>query len=145
VQLEFGRVAATRKACDAPARAVETEYLRALDAIGSWRLDGDEPVLGDGDGQELLRLREGSPAGAWVATAFLQRDAVASPLAGTEITAEFAGDGTVKGSAGCNAYEAVYTRKRVALRIAAPPSATERCTSPTEIMDQEKAYRPRCR
>jgi heat shock protein HslJ len=139
-QLQLGRVAATRKACDAPADAVETEYLRALDAVGTWRLDGDELVLGDNHGKALLRLREASPAGVWVATAILQRDAVASPLPGTKLTAEFAIDGTLTGSAGCNAYRAQYTRARRTLRITPPTRATEHCTNPAGIMDQENAY-----
>jgi heat shock protein HslJ len=139
-QLELGRVAVTRKSCDATANAVETEFLRALDAVGTWRVDGDELVLGDDHRTELLRLREASPAGAWIATAVLAHDAVASPLPGTRVTAVFAGDGTLRGSAGCNAYRARYTRVRRALRISPPTRATERCTDPAGVMDQEDAY-----
>ena len=139
-QLTLGQVASTKKACPAPAGAVEAEYLRALDQIASWRIDGDELVLGDAGGQEVLRLREASLTGAWVATAFLQGDAVSSPLPGSEVTAHFGADGALSGSAGCNRYAAKYTLTRGALRIAAPTATEKSCTTPTGIMDQETAY-----
>ena len=76
------------------------------------RAEGDELVLEDGEGNELLRFRAASPVGEWVATMFLQRDAVSSTLLGTEVTATFGADGTLTGSAGCNTYRATYDDRR---------------------------------
>jgi len=64
---------------------------------------------------------------------------MASPLAGTQLTAEFA-EGKVNGSAGCNTYNADYTVDGDSLSIG--PAATTRmfCEQPQGAMDQEAAY-----
>ncbi len=109
--LEIGTIATTKVACAPPAGEVERDYLAALERVAAARTDGDELVLEDGDGDELLRYRAASPVGEWVATMFLQRDAVSSPLPGTEVTATFGADGTLSGSAGCNTYRADVHRR----------------------------------
>ena len=96
-------------ACPPPADAVERAYVDALERVAGWRSDGAELVLLDEDGAELLRYAAASPVGDWEATAFQTGTALASPLPGTEITATFADDGTLTGSAGCNSYTTTYT------------------------------------
>jgi heat shock protein HslJ len=60
-------------------------------------------------------------------------------LAETEITATF-GDGTVRGSAGCNTYSAAYDRDGSSLHFE-PPEATEMaCGGPAGITEQEQRY-----
>ena len=102
--LEIGTLASTRMACAPPADAVERAYLSALARVAGWRFDGAELVLLDGDGAELLRYTTATPVGEWNATAIQTGVALSSPLPGTEITATFADDGTLTGSAGCNSY-----------------------------------------
>ena len=138
--LEIGQVAGTMRACGEPADTVETEFLQALDAAATWRADGGELVLADGDGKELLRFEEASPVGSWEATSFLTEQAVTSPLLGTTITAEFRTDGTLSGNAGCDDYTTTYTRSRGRLTIAAPGATRKRCSEPDGIMEQEQAY-----
>ncbi len=138
--LEIGRVASTQMACAPPADKVEREYLAALDRVAGWHRAGDELVLSDADGNELLRFAPPSVRGAWVATTFLQRDAVASPLPGTRVTAEFGPDGTLAGSAGCNAYHATYTATHGTIEIGAPAATKKACGDPDGIMEQEQAY-----
>ena len=138
--LEIGRVASTQMACAPPADKVEREYLAALDQVAGWRRAGDELVLSDADGKELLRFGEPSVRGAWVATMFLQRDAVASPLPGTKVTAEFGPDGTLTGSAGCNAYHAKYTATHGTIEIRGPAATKKACVDPAGVMEQEQAY-----
>ena len=53
--LEIGQIASTRMACIPPADRVERSYLGALGKAASWRLDGEQLVLADADGAELLR------------------------------------------------------------------------------------------
>ena len=78
--------------------------------------------------------------GEWNATAIQTGVALASPLPGTEITATFADDGTLTGSAGCNSYTTTYTTERGKIEIA-PPAATEKaCAAPDGVMEQEAAY-----
>ena len=97
-------------------------------------------MLEDGEGKELLRFRAASPVGDWVATMFLQRDAVSSPLPGTEVTATFAADGTLTGSAGCNTYRATYTAERGTIEISQPVATRKACAEPDGVMEQEQAY-----
>jgi heat shock protein HslJ len=138
--LELGEIATTEMACPPPVMAVEREFVDAFGQVTAWRSDGDELVLSDGEGRERLRLGLPSPAGRWEATMVRQRDAVASLLPGTEITAEFADDGTLSGSAGCNTYTATYTSDRGAMTISEPASTRKACLEPEGVAEQEQAY-----
>jgi len=138
--LEIDGLAATLMACPPPSDEVEREYLAALERVAEWRVEGAELVLADGDGEELLRFRKASPAGEWEATSFLRRDAVASPLPGTEVTADFGDDGELTGSAGCNTYRATYTTDGGRITIGEPEATEKACSEPAGIMKQEQAY-----
>ena len=138
--LELGEIAQSAMGCPPPADAVEREYGGALDNVRAWRVENDELVLLDGDGAELLRFRAATPVGAWQATGFLQADAVSSLIPGTEITASFAEDGTLSGSAGCNTYRTTYTTNRGGIEIDPPAATKKACAEPEGIMDQEAAF-----
>lgn len=64
---------------------------------------------------------------------------MASPLAGTQLTAEFV-DGKVNGSAGCNNYNAGYTVDGDSLSIGLPAVTMMFCGEPEGAMDQEAAF-----
>ena len=64
---------------------------------------------------------------------------MASPLAGTQLTAEFA-EGKVNGTAGCNTYNADYTVDGDSLSIGQTASTRMFCEQPQGAMDQEAAY-----
>jgi heat shock protein HslJ len=138
--LEIGAVASTQMACPPPADAVERAYTDVLGRVAGWRLDDAELVLLDDDGSELLRYREATPAGEWQVAAFLNGNAISSPLLGTEITATFAEDGTLTGSAGCNTYRTTFTTDRGRIDIPPPASTKRACPAPEGVMDQEAAY-----
>jgi heat shock protein HslJ len=138
--LELGEIAMTAMACPPPADAVEREYAGVLESVRAWGVEDDELVLLDGDGTELLRFRAATPVGSWQATAFLQDDAVASLIAGTEITASFAKDGSLSGSAGCNTYGTTYTTRKGRIEIDPPASTKKACAQPDGIMEQANAF-----
>jgi len=139
-ELEIGEIASTRMACPPPADAVERAYLAALGRVAAWHVDGSELVLVDDEHNELLRYEEASPLGDWEVTAFLNGDAVSSPVRGTTITARFADDGTLTGSSGCNTYQTAFSLGRGSIEIE-PPAATQKaCAEPEGVMDQEAAY-----
>jgi heat shock protein HslJ len=138
--MTIGELATTEMACERLRETVQRDYVAALARVAGWRVTGDELVLSDGDGAELLRFSEPSPTGDWEATAFLQSDAVASPIVGTEITASFSADGTLAGSAGCNPYTTTFTSERGAIEIVAPASGRKACAEPAGVMEQEQAY-----
>jgi heat shock protein HslJ len=139
-KLEIGHVAATQMACPPPADKIERDYLAALDRVAAWDRTGDELVLSDAAGKELLRFRVLSIEGAWTATSFLQGDAVSSTLLGTEVTAEFGKDGKLTGSAGCNTYHGRYKAENGAISIDALSATEMACTGPPGVMEQEQAY-----
>jgi heat shock protein HslJ len=137
--LEIGTIASTQIACEPPADAVERGYLDALARVARWRLAGADLVLLDDD-DELLRFRVASPVGEWEATSIQTGTALTSPILGSTITATFADDGTLTGSAGCNTYSTSFTTDRGGIVIL-PPSATKKsCDSPAGVMEQEAAY-----
>jgi len=138
--LEIGTIAMTRMACPPPADAVERAYVAALGRVEAWHKNGLELVLVDGDHNELLRYEEASPLGDWEVTAFLNGDAVSSPLPGTKLTASFADDGSLTGSSGCNTYRTSFTLGKGSIEIE-PAAATQMaCAEPEGVMDQEAAY-----
>jgi heat shock protein HslJ len=138
--LELREVAMTAMACPPPADVVEREYGAALESVRAWRVEEDELVLLDGDGAELLRFRAATPVGSWQATAVLRDDAVASLIAGTELTASFAEDGSLSGSAGCNTYRTSYTTRKGRIEIDPPAATKKACAEPEGIMEQENAF-----
>jgi len=139
-ELRIGTVAATRMACPPPADAVESAYLAALGRVAEWRTDVEELLLLDVDGAELLRFRGATPVGDWEATAVLSGNAFASPLPGTRITATFAEDGTLVGSAGCNTYRTTYRTERGGIEIGPPAATKKACAAPDGVMEQESAF-----
>jgi heat shock protein HslJ len=64
---------------------------------------------------------------------------MASPLAGTQLTAKFTG-GNMSGSAGCNTYNAGYTLDGDSLSVGDSASTMMFCGEPEGTMDQESAY-----
>jgi heat shock protein HslJ len=139
--LEIGTIAATRMACLPPADQVERAYLDALGQVAGWRREGSSLVLLDDDENELLRYDAATPVGEWEATVIQTGDALTSPLPGTRVTATFADDGTLTGSAGCNNYRTSYTTDRGGIEIAPPAATKKTCASPVGVMTQEAAYR----
>jgi heat shock protein HslJ len=137
--LRIGRIATTAMACPPPADAVEREFVAALERVTAWRTEGGELAL-RGDGAPTLRFRAATPAGSWTVTSLIHGDALTSPIPGTSITATFADDGTLAGSAGCNRYTATYTTTGDAIAIAAPASTRMACPEPQGVMEQEASY-----
>ena len=138
--LDIGEIASTRMACPPPADAVERAYLAGLNLVEGWRVEDDELVLVDGDDRETLHYRAATPTGDWEVTSFLHGDALASPLPGTRITARFAADETLTGSAGCNGYSASFTVDTGAIEITPPAATKKACAEPEGVMEQESAY-----
>jgi heat shock protein HslJ len=138
--LEIGQLAMTQMACPPPADTIERAYVAALAKVAGWQADGEEIVLVDADEAELLRYERGTPTGSWQVTALASGNALSSPIAGTELTATFAGDGTVSGSSGCNTYRGVYTVDLTAIQIEDVSGTKKACAEPSGVMEQEAGY-----
>ena len=138
--LEISEPAGTLIACPPPVDEFESAYLDALGQVATWELDGEELVLSDADGNELLRYEVASITGNWTVTGVNTGDAVSSPIVGTELTAVFGDDGSLTGSAGCNNYTTSYTADAGDIQIEPPGSTRMLCSEPEGIMEQEADY-----
>jgi heat shock protein HslJ len=138
--LEIGDASGTLMACPPPADAIEQAYVAALAEVASWAIDGEELVLSDADGNELLRYAVASIQGEWKVTGVNTGDAVSSPILDTELTAVFADDGSLTGSAGCNNYTTTYTAETGDISIEPSASTKKFCPEPEGVMEQEASY-----
>ena len=127
----------------------ESRYRELLVAASSYRVDGDRLVLSGPSGKDLLVFsRAEQPktvpllATTWQLTRYSTGggSAVASPIPGTNITLIFDDDGTLSGSAGCNAYSAPYQLNETGLAVERVIATKTSCTEPDGVMEQESAY-----
>lgn len=143
--LEIGPVAGTLMACPEPAGSVETAYLAALERTATFQTTDSELTLTDADGQTVLTFAEAEEptlvGTTWSATGVNNgQEAVVSMVAGTEVTAEFADDGTVSGSGGCNTYTGTYTAEGEALSVGPLASTLKACAEPEGVEQQEAQF-----
>ncbi|MFO7634547.1 MAG: META domain-containing protein, partial [Caldilinea sp.] len=66
--------------------------------------------------------------------------AMISPVAGSQITAQFGADGSLAGSAGCNNYSGGFTASGGVMTIGPTASTFMFCGEPAGVMDQESLY-----
>ena len=126
----------------------ESRYLELLTTVTSYRVDNGRLILSGPSGRDLLvftRARE--PDGApllgteWHLTRYSTGgSAVAAPVPGTGIDLIFDGDGTLSGSAGCNAYSAPYRINEMGLAVERIIATKASMSEPAGIMEQEAAY-----
>jgi heat shock protein HslJ len=139
--ITVGPLASTEMACDGPAGDVEQVYLPNLTAVASYTATADALTMFDDSGEEILVYAAGSSnplEGDWNVTGYNNgKEAVVSPIQGTELTATFTGD-QVSGSAGCNQYNGSYTLDGDTVTIG--PLATTRMACEPDVMDQETAF-----
>lgn len=134
--------AMTEMACQEPLMSMETSYVAALGEVTGYSLGEDTLSLTRSEGAALSFTAEQPlplEGTAWrldgIATG---TDAVSSTIAGTEVTATFAGDGTVSGSGGCNRYNGPFTVDGDSIEIG--PVASTKMACEAQVSDQEAAY-----
>ena len=127
----------------------ESRYRELLVAAASYRVEGDLLVLSGPSGKDLLVFsRDGQPASAPLLETEWRLDhysigggsAVASPVPGTSVTLVFDDDGTLSGSAGCNAYSAPYQLNETGITVERIIATKAACNEPAGVMEQEAAY-----
>jgi heat shock protein HslJ len=78
---------------------------------------------------------------SWVATGFDDgSQTVTTVLAGTTLTADFGGDGTLTGNSGCNDYSGPYKVTGDQIGIGPLSSTKKACSDPAGVMVQEAQY-----
>lgn len=123
--------------------AQESDFLAALDKAASYVIAEDTLQIEDISGQEILifSVLEPTPlvGTLWQLSGYNNgKGGFASMLAGTEITAVFAEDGKLGGSAGCNNYATSYEISGAFISVG--PVASTMMMCPEDIMEQEGAY-----
>lgn len=144
-KLTIGPVASTQMACEGPAGTLESLYFVALGQVASYAIDDVTLLLKNADGDAILTFEQAEETALtgteWVATGVNNgNEAVVSVLAGTELTALFAEDGSVSGNGGCNQYNGPYTVDGESIDIGPLASTMKLCNEPAGVDDQESQF-----
>ncbi len=135
----------TMMACPEPIMDQEQAYFQLLQAVTTYALTADGLDLTTADGAVLRFVEQETVAvdlleTLWTLTDIQTGNAVSSVVVGSTVTATFAAEGRVTGSAGCNTYFAGYTLgDDNALTIDAPGSSRKLCPDDA-VMQQENQY-----
>jgi len=139
--LSFGMLGSTMMACLDMEH--EGEYLETLGTVAGYRVDADNLVLTDADGNAVLVFSPAKQAAlegtVWHLVGYNTGSAISSPILDTEITATLS-DGQIEGSAGCNGYFASYTLDGSHIEVGPVANTEMYCMEPEGVMDQELDY-----
>ena len=146
--IKIGPLAVTQKMCAEPAGVMEQEaqFLKALESATVIQLDGNSLTLRtaeDAMAVVMSRAIEASDLSGtnWVVTGFNNgKQAVVSPLTGTELTVSFGADGRVSGSAGCNNFTGPFSQEEQPIKIGPLASTLKTCSDPAGVMEQEMQF-----
>jgi heat shock protein HslJ len=141
-RLTVGQVAGTMMACPEPQMKVENAFRAAFIGQSRFSTSGSRLTLAAANGATLVFEAEPSPTlegVTWDVSGYDNgKGAVASPLAGTELTVVFRA-GTVTGHAGCNHYRAAYTIEGNRISIGAAAATRKACPG-HGVMAQEQQF-----
>lgn len=145
-KLSIGPLASTEMYCH-PDEVMDQEmaYLAALGSAASYKTEDDRLEIADSPGQTVLVFAVRAPAPltgtTWQMMTYNNgREAVVSPLRGTDITALFGEGGSLTGSAGCNNYTTSYELDGDNITIGPIAITFMMCAEPEGTMEQESAY-----
>jgi heat shock protein HslJ len=141
-KLTVGKAATTAKACEPTATTLEAAYLGNLSNAATFTATADKLTIYNKTGKVVLTYAAGAAnplEGEWLVTGYNNgKQAVTSPITGTELTAMFTPDGQVSGNAGCNTYNGPYKLDGTSLTVG--PLATTMKACEQAIMDQETQF-----
>lgn len=145
--ISIGPLAATEMFCGNPPGVMEQEtaFLSAMGSAVEYKIESDQLVLLDPNGESILVFDVAEPlvlpGSLWNVLAYNNgRGGVVSVIQGTEITAYFGEDGQLTGSAGCNNYSAGYEIDGDQIKIGPAAATRMACGEPEGIMEQEAEY-----
>ena len=144
-QLTIELGGSTAMACEDAIMAQEDAILAAMGEVASYAILDGQLNLVNAEGVTVLAL---TPQVAptltdvvWQAVNYNNgKEAVVGLLEGSEITAIFAEDGSLSGSAGCNNYITSYTVDGNNLTIGMVAATMMFCAEPEGVMEQKSAY-----
>jgi len=143
--INIGKTGSTLMYCGVPAGVMDQEslYLSMLQNASTFSVTEKELKIVDAGGKDQLIFVPYQPpsiAGSWKLDSIANGSTVSRVVAGTNITAVFAPDGNLTGSAGCNQYFAGYTTSGDLLNVSAIGTTRMYCGVPAGVMDQESLY-----
>lgn len=115
-RLEIGELAMTAMACvDEGVMESESAYVRALEAVETMGMEGEELVLGGPDVELRFAALEPPPTADLVGTPWLLETVVVGDIAAAAArepaTLELAADGRLTGSTGCRTFDGTWTER----------------------------------
>jgi heat shock protein HslJ len=129
ITVELGPL--TMMLCSEPEGVMEQEtaYLQALDSAATFSIVGDQLVMQDADGQEVLKYKASDLVGfVWAWIEFLENnDTVTHPNMPANYTVEFLVDGGVAIQADCNRASGTYTLQGSQIDIEIGPVTLAAC------------------
>lgn len=139
--ITFGEAMSTKKACPPPQMAFEQQFLATLATVASYSIDGDALTLSNDSGAPALVFQAGPAAtieGSWVVTQYNNgRQATESPPEDVALTADFAPDGQVFGSGGCNGFSGPYSHTDTTIAIGPLLSSRMSCGDTTDAIESQ--------
>ncbi len=144
--INFGEaIASTQKFCPPPINEQERVYFQMLNEATSFEINNSEKLTLFDDDENVMAVymaqSQALEGSSWDVTSYNNgRGGVTSLIAGTEITANFAEDGKMTGTSGCNNYTATYEIDGESISIGPPAATSQFCAEPEGIMEQEGEY-----
>lgn len=136
-------LAATKMACAPLLLQQAARFNQALAATRFFRREGAQLRLlaADGSVRATLVPQSRSLDGNWQVLRYNNgRQAVVSPLLGTELDLSFLEGGRIGGNSGCNRYSAKVQVDGSKLTISTPLSTRRLCIAPAGVMEQEQQF-----
>jgi heat shock protein HslJ len=133
----------TKKACDEAVMNQADTFTQALLATTSYTLGDGLMVLNQGNvpGLEFTGQTNSLSKTSWDVTGYNNgKQAVVSPITGTNLTITFGDDGTISGNSGCNTYSGQYTLSGQSITISPLASTMRACIEPEGVAEQETAF-----
>ncbi len=144
IRISFGPIITTLIACPGGITEQENSFIQVLEGAAFYEVtDGGALWLFDENRTRTATFdpASGELAGtSWNVISYNNgSEAVVTVLTGSSITAVFAEDGRLSGSAGCNNYTSPYSTEGTEIAIG-PVAATRLLCPDEDVMDQENAY-----
>lgn len=141
--ITFGPLASTEMFCGDPGvMDQEAAYLAALQSTDAWTVDGEVLTLSS-DGAAVLEyaaISQDLAGTSWDLIAYNNgTGGFQSAVIDVPVTADFAEDGTLSGSSGCNNYGGTWQTDDTSIEITLGPSTLMACAD-EEAMTQETRY-----
>ncbi|MEA2024097.1 MAG: META domain-containing protein [Actinomycetota bacterium] len=141
--ITFGPLISTEMFCGEPGvMDQEAAYLAALQSVDAWTTDGETLTLSS-NGSPVLKyaaISQDLAGTSWDLIAYNNGTGGFESAWGDEpVTAAFADDGTLSGSAGCNNYNASWATEDGSIEIG-PAASTRMMCVDEQIMTQESRY-----